>query len=228
MYRVSEGANLRTAGSAVRKARTVLGMALFCCALGLVAAAAASAAPSWVGPVDLSQPGRNASNPAVAMDAAGNTVSIWERQNVLDGTSHVLQVSTREGGSGFTVPLDTSQRSTEPDLAMTPGGTAVAVWKHFENPPGRYVIQESVRPPGGSFSAPVAVWEAPPDVIPQELHVVINASGAAAVVWDRIDPTSFKLEEVKCENSKKEKVSCPNPLFVEASVRAPGGSFSPR
>ena len=69
------------------------------------------------------------------MDGAGNTVAIWERQGTLD-PSFNLQISTRSAGGTFTAPVDFSLKRTEPQLAMTPGGEAVAVWRHFENPPG--------------------------------------------------------------------------------------------
>ena len=102
-----------------------------------LAASASAAAPNWLEPADLSKPGRDASNPAVAMDAAGNTIAIWERQSTLDPSLN-LQISTRSAGGTFTAPVDLALKSTEPQLAMTPGGEAVAVWKHFENPPGRH------------------------------------------------------------------------------------------
>ena len=107
--------------------------AVSACALFLPASGASAAA--WLPAADLSKPGRDAVNPSVAVDAAGNTVAIWERQNTSDA-SHNIQVSTRSVGGSFTEPANISLGSTEPRLAIAPGGEAVAAWRHFANPPG--------------------------------------------------------------------------------------------
>src|SRR5262245_2642421 len=87
----------------------------------LHAASAAAVAPNWLEPADLSKAGRDASNPAVAMDAAGNTVAIWERQSTVD-PSYNLQISTRSAGGTFSAPADFSLQSTAPQLAMNSSG----------------------------------------------------------------------------------------------------------
>src|SRR6186713_3236299 len=107
----------------------VLGLA-FCVSF---AASASASAPNWLEAADLSNAGRNAGNPQVAMDAAGNTVAIWERESPLD-SSHNIQVSTRAVGGAFTAPVDLVLKAEEPRLAMTSAGEAVAIWRHLENP----------------------------------------------------------------------------------------------
>jgi PKD domain len=198
---------------------------LLAAALLLLAAAPARGAADWLDPADLSKPGRDAFNPAVAMDSAGNTIAIWERQSTIDASIN-LQISTRSPGSNFSAPADFSLRSTEPDIAMTPGGEAVAVWKHFENPPGNYVIQAVIRPPGGSFSAPMTVYTAPASVIPAELDVAIAEGGNVAVSWSNVDPDSG-FGELICVEEPPLKSYCSNPSYVQASVRTGGGVFSP-
>jgi hypothetical protein len=193
-----------------------------------LSATSASAAPNWLEQVDLSKPGRDASNPAVAMDGAGNTIAIWERQSTL-GPSFDLQISTRAPGGTFTAPVDFALKSTEPQLAMSPSGEAVAVWKHFENPPGVYTIQMATRPPGGgSFSAPVTVYAAAPTVIPQEPRLAVGAGGDVAVTWSEFDPNSG-FDKIVCGIDPKTLLPfpCPNPSFVMAAARPAGGSFTP-
>ena len=137
-------------------------MAVLACAIcALLFAASAAAAPNWSDPADLSKPGRNATNPAVAMDPAGNTLAIWERQcsplrdQPADGDTRpgrrIRGAGRFRAGSGS---------DTEPREAMTSSGEAVVVWKHFENPPGVYVILAATRPPGGSFGPPSTVYTA--------------------------------------------------------------------
>lgn len=195
--------------------------------LGSISAAPATAAPMWMPAADLSKPGRDAFNPSVAVDPAGNTVAIWERQ-IPTGPSHNVQVSIRPFGGAFGEPLDLSTRATEPRIAMSPAGEAAAAWKHFDINSGKNVIQVATRPPGGSFTPPASVYAAPVGVIPQQLQVAIGNSGAVAVAWSNLDPGS-ELNTVTCPDSDPMKPDppCPNPFFVEASSRPAGGSFSP-
>jgi PKD domain-containing protein len=181
------------------------------CALPLLCAAHAAAAPAWLPPADFSAPLRNARNQQVAMDAAGDTVALWERESTT-GPGNLAQVVTRAPGGGFGAPETLSPvGTTMPVLAMTPGGSAVAAWWSFANPPGAYVLRLATRPPGGSFSAPVEIKELPASVIPRDLELAVNASGDVALAWTSRDPESSVD---------------PNANFVEASVRAAGGGFS--
>jgi hypothetical protein len=209
----------------------VLGLAL--CVSS--AASASAAAPNWLEPADLSKPGRNASNPEVAMDSAGNTVAIWEREDPLHPGIN-LQLSTRAAGGTFTAPIDLALKPTEPSLAMTPGGEAVAAWKVLENTgvpaTSGYRVQVATRPPGGAFGPPVTVYGAPPDVIPQEVELAVGPGGDVVVTWAEIDRESIFTEypKVNCgtdPNPPNNKFKCPNPDFVMASVRPAGGMFTP-
>jgi PKD domain len=221
-------------GGTTRLARGALLTLALCM---LLAASASAAAPNWLEPADLSKAGRDASNPAVAMDAAGNTIAIWERESPL-GPSHDVQISTRAAGGTFTTPVDVALRSTDPHLAVAPGGEAVAVWRHFENPPGVNTIQIATRPPGGSFGPPETAYVAPtthPEppllpnpVIPQELRVAIGDGGDVIITWGEIDPES-EFPDFICgvnPDPPNNPFSCPNPAFVMATVRPAGGVFT--
>jgi PKD domain len=219
-------------GTRALKARLAPALLLALALSMLLAAAASAAAPNWLDPADLSKPGRNASNPAIAMDGAGNTVAIWERQSPINATVN-LQISTRAAGGAFTAPADFSLQSTDPHLAVSPSGEVVAVWKHFENPPGVNTIQVATRPPGGSFGPPETAFVAPtsprppPQLpvpsIPQEPRVAIGAGGTVAVTWSEADLDSG-LDKIVCEEMPKK--NCPNPSFVMATVRPAGGTFT--
>src|SRR5215213_7668917 len=111
----------------------------------LFAASASAAAPNWLDPADLSTPGRDASNPVVEMDGAGNTIALWERQSVAD-PSFNTQISTRAVGGSFSAPVELALHGTEPQLAIAAGGEAVAAWKRRQGL--FYVIEAAVRPPG--------------------------------------------------------------------------------
>jgi PKD domain len=178
------------------------------CALCLLGAPAASAAV-WLPPQDLSTPGRDATNPVIAMDDVGTT-AVWEKDNTANAGFHG-EASTRAPGAAFTAPAELAPGVTEPQVGMTGGGQAVAAWKRLVNPPGTYVIEAATRPAGGAFLPAVDVATMPKSVIPNALEIAVNANGDTAVVWTRPDPDS---------------VVDKNATFVEASVRPAGGSFS--
>ncbi len=78
---------------------------LACAVCALLFAAGAAAAPNWSDPADLSKPGRDATNPAVATDSAGNTLAIWERQSLTSPAIN-LQTATRAPGGAFAGPIE--------------------------------------------------------------------------------------------------------------------------
>ncbi len=210
-----------------RAAGLVFGCLLLGCLLGPLSAASAAPPADWLEAADLSNPGRNASNPVVAMDAAGNTAAFWERQSTLD-PSYNTQVSTRAVGGSFAAPADLGLHSTEPQVASSPGGETVVAWKHFANPPGVYVIEVATRTPGGTFSAPVQVYAEPqPGIIPQGLRVAIGSGGDVAVSWSEVDPDSGFDELICGEDPETGPFSCSNPSFVMGAVRPAGGGFTP-
>jgi PKD domain len=201
---------LRPAGQPLASLRRTLWLtAALACLVSLLAVSPARGAPSWLPAQDLSHSGRDATNPAVAMDEAGDTVVVWERQSETTPT-HNLQVSTRGPGEAFSAPGELSATSTLPQVAMTPAGEAVAAWRHFDGE--NYVIQVAIaRSPGGSFSAPHNLSTIETAAAPQGLRLAVNAAGAIAVTWLQKDPSS---------------PTDPNQFSVVASVRATGGGFS--
>lgn len=185
-------------------------LALFTGALCLLVAAPAQGAATWLAPVSLSKPGKDAFNPEVASDDAGDTVMVWERQHSASFANDI-QFATRSPGGAFSAPADLSLSSQDPVVAMAPNGETAIAWRHFANPPGNYVIQVVTRSPGGAFSAPQDVTSLPVGVLPIEIRLDVNDAGDSAVTWAQMDPTSGLN---------------PNPEVVMASTRPAGGSFS--
>ena len=129
---------------------------------GLVAFGVSPALPAlagtWSAPVQL--PGSCGSSVAVnqagAM-AAGGTFT------AADGTTHV-QVCTSPDGKTWQA-TDLGPGGTEPHggqhpvMALSPDGHAVALWGGTVGCPAAcdYIVQAAVRPPGGSWGAPVTL-----------------------------------------------------------------------
>jgi hypothetical protein len=115
-------------------------------------------AASWSGPVQL--PGSCGSSVAVnqagAM-AAGGTFT------AADGTLHVQVCTSPDGKTWQAADLgrggDQPHGGPHPAVAIGPDGRVVALWGSTVGCPAAcsYILQASVRPPGGSWGAPVTL-----------------------------------------------------------------------
>ena len=93
--------------------------------------------------------------PAVAIDEAGYAVVIW-RQEV--GGNHVIFASSRLPDGSWTTPITISSSALNaeaPDVAMSPGGTAAAVWQSSSG--ATSVVESNSLPPGGSWTGEEAI-----------------------------------------------------------------------
>ena len=82
----------------------------------------------WAAPETLSGPGRDASQPRLAMDAAGNVLVGWLR---FDGSWTVGQVASRPAGGDWEPPhnlLERSGRTRALQLALNRRGDAIVLW----------------------------------------------------------------------------------------------------
>jgi uncharacterized protein YheU (UPF0270 family) len=150
-------------------------------ALALLCATSASASPVPLTPVDLSAGGNDAAAPQVAVDPAGDAVTVWSRDN---GPNSIVQAASRPAGGTWSGPVDLSvagRDAVEPQVAIDGSGNAVAVWSRSNG--SRTVVQAATMAAGGGWSAPIdlsnAEWNA------ETPQVAVNAAGDAVVVWSR-------------------------------------------
>ena len=169
----------------------------------IVQSASRPAGGTWSAPVDLSVAGRNATEPQVALDGAGNAVAVWSRY---DGADYIVQASARPAGRDWEQPLDlstTGESAEAPQVAIGPAGEAVAVWSRSDG--ANDIVQSAARPLGGSWSPAVDLSLAGEDA--GTAQVAIGPAGEAVAVWSRSDSGFNSL--------------------VQGSVRPQGGSWSP-
>jgi hypothetical protein len=126
--------------------------------------------PQTIGPV-LSPFLGIINNPDVEMDAQGNAVVIWP-----EPPGRVKAAFRPAGGSfGGIVELSAGTSNFDPRLAMSPNGTAAAVWSDGA------AVRVASRAPGGAFSAGENLGTTGGTFPFNQLAV--NDSGAAGVVW---------------------------------------------
>lgn len=153
----------------------------------------------WQLAQDLSVAGRNASDPQVALDSAGNAVAAWRRFN---GTNTIVQAVARPSGGPWGLPQDVSPLGEDglyPRLKTDAAGNAHLVWQKSS---GTSQIKGASRSPGGSWEA--AQELSAPGQHALEPDVAIEAGGTAVAAWHRFDGANY---------------------FAQAAARPPGGPW---
>jgi hypothetical protein len=107
--------------------------------------ARARAAAGALSPVQtLSNPGRDAFGPHVAVDAGGDAVFAWRRS---DGANYLVEARSRSAAGAlrpFTVLSDPGQQAFSPQAAVDGGGDAAVAWTRFDG--ANYRVQASAGP----------------------------------------------------------------------------------
>ncbi len=146
----------------------------------LALAPAAGATPTWLSSVRLSETAHNAISPQVVSNPQGDAIAVWMVQAV--GYNAVQVVERQASGGPWQAPVTLSQVGQDAQsgqVAIAPDGEAVAVWEQLAG--SHFVVQSSVRPPGGGWGAQVALSD--PSSDGSEPQVAINALGEAVAVW---------------------------------------------
>lgn len=173
----------------MRRSCSAVVMALVTVALSGAFVPAASHAAGWLPPQPISLAG-GVAWPQVAMDAAGDAVVVWQRD---DGANKRVQASLRPAGGAFSAPTDLSlagRDATTPKVAMNANGDAIAVWLRSDGQNAR--VQVAFCPAGGTFGPAVDVSEAGRDAFVPSAS--LDAAGNAVMVWVRSDGTSNRAQ----------------------------------
>jgi hypothetical protein len=145
----------------------------------IVQSSSRAAGAAWPRPVNLSAPGRNAEEPDVAIDPAGEALAVWER---FDGRFDRIQSASRRPGGSWSKATDLSGRGRsahEPQVAVDAAGEAVAVWERTTG--GGAQVQAVSRPAAGAWSGPTGLGPSSGGF--GELDLGIAAGGDALAAW---------------------------------------------
>ena len=111
---------------------------------------------TWSAPVDLSAPGRDAEQPQLAVDPAGDAIAVWSRGN--GGGTSVVQAAARARTGAWQLPVDISAAGgvvAAPQVAINAAGKAAAVWSFANATPT--VISASRRAIGAGWLPPITL-----------------------------------------------------------------------
>jgi len=157
----------------------------------------------WLPTVVLSDGTRNAYNPHVAMDDAGNAIAVWFESE----TTSTLRVysSKRAVGSDWQSPeqlSDSSSMSAKfPQVGMNEQGNAIVLWEQYDG------VNWHIASRTGSFAS---AWS--PEIAISQLghdafdpHVVLNVYGSAIATWTFYDSQTIKRIQVARYDGKGKK-----------------------
>ena len=145
--------------------------------------------PAWLLPLDLSRAGGSAEAPAVAVDAAGDALAVWQR---LNGTNTIIESAFRPAGAEWQPPLDLSligHNASKPQLVTDSAGS-VAIWRRYDG--SDYIVQSEFKPAGGIWQTPIDLSEAGQNAdAPQ---VAMDLAGDAFAIWQRSNGTNTIIQ----------------------------------
>jgi hypothetical protein len=150
-----------------------------------IEARARSAAGILSGLQTLSDPGQNASEAQVGIDANGNAVFSWTRS---DGTYKHIQARARSAAgtlSGVDTFTSVGRETTSPQVAVDSSGNAVFGWVAFDG--NNDVIEARARSAAGVLSGLQTLSD--PGQNASDLQVAVDPNGNAVFVWRRFDGT---------------------------------------
>ncbi len=152
---------------------------------------------SWAASVVLPGSG-SGSEPRVGLDDAGNAVVVWASA----GTVQSAYRPAAGGWAGATQVSPAGDVTLEPQVAMSPTGAALAIWRHeLDRSPTDPVVtvEVSIRHGGGPWSAPSVRTPAATSTIPvaeYEPQVRWNRTGKRLAVWaNRTTPERALLQK---------------------------------
>jgi hypothetical protein len=155
---------------------------------GVITAAYRTPLGQWTAPQGISAVGVKANEPRLAVDEAGDEAAIWVASK---SATFIVEGSARPAGGAWRTPTELSAaggNALAPDVAIGPGGRAVAGW--VRNDGTAYIAQSS------SLSSPTGSWEKPAaDLSGQSgslaVAVAVDARGDEFAVWRELEGANY-------------------------------------
>ena len=206
-------------------------------------AATRHAGGSFGAPVAVSAEGEEATEPTVAVDAAGETTVVWLSN---DGTSEVVQAATAALGGTYSSPATLSGdgvNASDPHVTVDQSGDTVVAWTREGD------LNVATRQAGRSFPAPYpggdgeVLGELASSSTP---HIVVDEAGEALAVWKAPSGSvramrrpagvpafgpgetlavTTGLPSAAMNESGEAVVAWPSGLGVEVTTATPGAAF---
>ncbi|MEO6509872.1 MAG: PKD domain-containing protein [Nocardioides sp.] len=175
--------------SLVRRCAVPVSLAI---AAGVLGAAPALAAPTWVPGGEVEGSGTSLpAHPVVAVDVEGAATMVWLDQSLEPGGGVTVRASSHPVGGTWSPPQDLSaagaveeDRGHSVQLAVDPAGDAVAVWT--QDTGAVDVVEYATRTPAGVWSAAGILSDT--GVAAAEPTIGVDSAGNAVALWRSSGP----------------------------------------
>jgi hypothetical protein len=190
-------------------------------ALAVGALVASPAVASFGAPFDLSQSGRSAFDPHVAVDADGDAIFVWRR---FDGSNYRIQTRTMST-AGVLSPVQTlssaGRDASDPRIAVDSDGDAVFTWWRSDG--ANFGVQARARSAAGVLSSVQSLSDPGQHAVDPE--VAIDPNGDAVFTWPRFDGSNWRIQararSAAGVLSPVQNLSDPGRDAYDAGARAP-------
>jgi hypothetical protein len=168
------------------------------------------------GTKNLSQTGRDASAPQLAVAADGTATVAWQR---FDGFNYLVQERRLDPAGNRIPPESVNELSAaaadavEPQVVTGPGGAATVVWSRYTST-GAAVEAQRIEASGAPAAATAVL--SPTDRNAVQPRIATAGDGSAAVVWTVTESGHTMVQGLRLN-------SAGNPLSPPLLLSAPGG-----
>lgn len=138
---------------------------------------------TWGSPADVSATGSDGDQSRIGVDATGNATAVWV--DSIGGHRTIRSSRLPTASNTWSAPQSVSELSADtsnPQLAVNPGGDATTVWVTVGL---RRQVQSASRSSAGATWTSVDTLT-PPDAVAADPQVGIDAGGSATAVWSQI------------------------------------------
>ena len=129
--------------------------------------------------------------PRLAMDAAGNTIVVWQQN---DGTRYNIRSNRYIPGTGWgtatTIETDNAGDATVPWVAVDSAGNALVVWQQSDGTRTNIWANRYATTTGWSTAKRIETDDAGDALDP---NVAVDATGRGLAVWEQSDGTHSKI-----------------------------------
>jgi len=137
---------------------------------------------------------RNAFNPQIAMDAAGNALALWYQD---DGTVYNIMSNHYSATTGLWGAAEVIENNAEnaftPQIAMDANGNALALWEQSDGAvtPVYSIMSNRYSVLTGRWGTAALIEGNTGDALAPQ--IAMDAAGNALALWRQKDNTSFKI-----------------------------------
>lgn len=140
---------------------------------------------SWETPTSLSESGEEGGDPQIALDAAGDTLVVWDGHTM--PFPDMVRAAYRPSGGSWQSAEDLSapgEDIQELRVGLDGDGDALVAWSGSSKEVGGYtLVRTAYKPAGGAWGEPETISAAGQNAFPSDL--AFDAAGNAALVWQR-------------------------------------------